>query len=252
MQGANQADILSEVERYTMAREWLNKCLIVVDMSGSDEAPTAGEGYVDEIVGVLSRQLEARGQWSYAVVIDYAGLVCERYMAAAGLDERNYRLLLKRFGNECRMRISEKFHTVTWITHQLKGETGKASPITLMHHADAGESKDFATNLAVCMCLGNVDPSTGCRQLNISKIRYRANEKIAPITLRIDSQFALMQDASNQFAVDEAGRQFVDRDTMNEIGGAGHAEQRREQVGPQGLSRTTAPATDATPDVDGL
>jgi len=242
----DQKHPLSESERYQMGQVWLNKCFHLLDLSGSEEHPEAGRGGIDEIVGYVYRIAEQTGRRIRAVFIDYAGLVVEQYLQSqGGMDERNYRLLLKTFGNDCRKRIAEQFGTTCWIVHQLKGDVGKSSPIKLMHHTDAAESKDFAVNLAVCGCIGTPDPRSGCRRLNWSKLRYRPNEKVAPVTLKIHDMFATMFDASSLFQIDEAGRQFITRDDAREIGGTEAATQRQQAMtGPGGMRNTSRPQVD--------
>lgn len=228
---ANQEYKLSELERYQLYAPQLKQCFKMYDLSGSDEAPDAGQGYIPEIASYLSR-CESPIQ---TVIIDYAGIICERYMTASGSDDPSrYRYLLKTFGDRCRKEISERFGCTTWVLHQLKGDAGAAKPSKLMHHTDAGESKDFATNMAVCACLGVADPVTGCRRLNFSKVRYRPNEAITPPTLKIDDRFAIMRDVSAQFVLDEGGRQFITAEDQRQVHAVG-ATERRPQAGPEGM-----------------
>jgi hypothetical protein len=234
-----QDRILSESERYRMGHEWLSKCFAIVDLSGSEDYPEAGNGGIDEIVSVVARTLQNRRQELRSCYMDYAGLICERFMQAQGLDERNYRHLLKRFADDTRKKISERFHATSWILHQMKGDAGKARPTKLMHHSDAAESKDFANNLAVCLCLGTPDPMTGCRRLNPSKVRFRPNEKLPPVTLKIDDQFAVMVDVTSRYVVEEAGGRFMTAEDADTVGGADAVTQRQRQTTPpEGLTNT--------------
>lgn len=222
----NNGEILSETERFACGMVWLKEHFILLDLSGSDANPNAGYGYIDEISSYLAR-IQQQLQIGYrSVYLDYAGLSVERHMQAEGLmnNDKVYRNLLKSFGDEFRRKVSERYKTTSWILHQLKGDVGKAKPTVLMHHTDAGESKDFAVNMAVCGCLGTADPQTGCRRLNWSKVRFRANEQIAPATLRIHDQFAMMEDVSSLYLADEHSRQFISREDAREIGGLANAQ----------------------------
>lgn len=226
---ANQEYKLSEVERYQAYAPQLEQCLRVLDLSGSDEHPTAGRGYIPEIVSYLSRyQSPIR-----AVFIDYAGLLCQRYIQSQGLEDSSYRTLLQQFGDRCRIEIAERFQCTVWALHQLKAELGKSSPTKLMHHSDAGESKDFAVNMAVCGCLGVADQATGCRRLNWSKIRYRPTEQVPPTTLRINENFAIMEDVTRLYTIDDASRQFLSFEEQRQVHGTETLQRRREMVGPQ-------------------
>lgn len=221
-----QQHMLSEYDRYMMHAESCNKVLKVLDTSGSDKYPNAGGGFIAEIASYLARmQQENVGFWS--VFIDYAGLVVERYLQAKGLNHDEYRTLLKTFGDRCRKEISERFQTTTWILHQLKGQEGSASPTKLQSHVGAGESRDFANNMAVCGCLGTEHKATGCRFLNWSKIRYRPGVVMPPVVLRIGDEIAEMECVTNQFVPSLAGGAFMPRAEANAVQGSSNDLQSR-------------------------
>ena len=231
----DQDTVLSETERYQLYGPQLASCFRLVDLSGSDEFPEAGNGYVGEVAAYLSRF----DRKIHSVFIDYAGLVCSRYMESQGKnDPYYYRQLLKNFGDRCRKDISERFGCTVWAVHQLRGEAGSATPYRLMRHTDAAESRDFAVNMAVCMCLGVEDPVTGCRRLNISKCRYRANTDIPPGLLRIHDKFAMMEDATSRFVVDEASRRILSTEDARTVGGLDRAIRQQPGSGPPGLVTT--------------
>lgn len=227
---------LSETERYMMYSPQLQQCLKIVDVSGSEEFPNAGNGFIPELVSYLSRY----DQPIHSVFIDYAGILCERYMNASGkTDPFYYRQLLKGFGDQCRKQISEAFKCTTWVLHQAKGDAGNTSPTRLMHHTDAGESKDFAVNMAVCGCLGVEDPTSGCRRFDFSKVRYKSHEDVPPLVLRINDRFAKMEDVTSQYVIDKAKRRFLKANEANAINGLGAV---LPQAGPAGLARDDNPA----------
>ncbi len=233
---AGQEHKLSEIERYMAYAPQLESSLRVLDLSGSDEFPNAGSGYIEEVVSYLSRyQVPIR-----MVVMDYAGIFCERHMQANGMDEKNYRYLLKTFGDRCRQEIAVRFGCTCWVLHQLKGSMGKASPTKLMHHSDAGESADFANNMVVVGCLGIADSITGCRRFHISKCRYLPNTKIVAPTLRINDQFAIMEDVTSIFTVSESG-QFMSPEDRQQIRGTENLTRNTQTGGPPGLRDTNEP-----------
>lgn len=243
MQDAQQYK-LSEIERYQLCAPQLESCLRVLDLSGSEAFPNAGAGYIPELVSYLSRyQVPIR-----AVYIDYAGIFCERFMQSQGMDEKNYRYLLKTFGDRCRLEIAARFNCTVWVLHQLKGAVGKAAPTKLMHHSEAGESADFANNMAVCGCLGIADPHTGCRRLNWSKCRYVSADKIVPPTLRINDQFALMEDVSTLFLPTDSG-QFLSPSDRREVHSAADLTRHIPVGGPPGM-RSTSDNTPYTQQAD--
>lgn len=235
-------EILSEIERFQMGSLWLKEHFILLDLSGSDAHPGAGYGYIPEVASYLDRLQQERQISFRSVYLDYAGLLVERHLQASNVrdPERAYRSTLKSFGDEFRRSISERFSATSWILHQLRGDLGTASPTRLMHHSEAGESKDFAVNMAVCACLGTADQRTGCRRWNYSKVRFRAGEQIAPITLRINDYFAKMDDVSSMFTVDEATRQFLSVDDMRAVGGITTATRRSPALVGDRPNRETA------------
>lgn len=230
----NSVERLSESQRWSANYTWLNKCTRVFDMSGSGRWPNAGRGYISEIVACLERTLSQSGQVLRTVVLDYAGLICKRYMQANNIPEERLRYFLAAFGDLVRREIAERFGCTVWALHQIAAASCNASPTKLLHHNDSAECKAFADNLAVCGCMGVVDPVTGCRRLNFSKVRYKAVETITPVTLRINENFAWLEDVGNQFVAAESGRGFVDRETANRVEGSFHAD-RGISSGPIGL-----------------
>ena len=189
-------------------------------MSGSEQFPNAGSGYVDEIVSVLEGIKILNNEYGYfSVIIDFAGLACERYLHAAGLEDGQLRHLLKGFGDRCRREISERYRCTTWIMHQIAPSNATKSPTQPLHHSMAAESRAFAEYLAICGCLGVPDPKTGCRLLNLSKTRYARMETVEPVTLRINDLFARFENVGDAFKVDTVGRAFVATQLYNQIHG---------------------------------
>lgn len=235
---ADQPYKLSETERYQMYMPQLKQCMRMLDLSGSAEHPTAGRGYVDEISSYLSRY----EQPIRLVVIDYAGLICQAYREAKGWDANSDRALLREFGNACRRLIAERYQTTVWALHQMAGVHNKSTPTKLLHHSDAADSKDFAVNIATCGCLSVADPSTGCRRLNWSKTRHSDNTKLTPPTLRINEDFAIMEDVTTLYSISDDGRSFLSNEDRSQIQGTDRLRNRQEMMtGPAGLRDTGTP-----------
>lgn len=224
-----------EYERWQKARCWLRETLWIVDMSGSEKFPNAGSGYVEEIASVLEGiKLLTGGRDYLSVLIDFAGLVCERYQQAQQMDDSRLRHLLKGFGDQCRREISERFRCTTWIFHQIAPSKATESPTKALHHSMAAEAKAFAEFLSLCGCLGIPDSKTGCRLLNWSKTRYARTETVEPVLLRINDLFACFENVADAYQVDEAGRAFV----ATEIARRFHGD---EQGGDTDMRTSTAP-----------
>lgn len=224
--------LYSETERWDIARQWLNSSFVLLDMSGSENYPNAGAGYVDEAAAMLTRLAETRQQKLRCITMDYAGLMCKRHMGANGVNEERMRYYLANLGDSLRRTIAEKHQATVWLLHQFNGDQNKRSPTVLLHHSDAAESKAFAENLAVCGCLGVEDKATGCRLLNWSKVRYYNDRSQSAPTLQIDGMFGGMRDVSNRFTPDANTRTFIDPHSRSALEGEAPQPVRR---GPPGL-----------------
>jgi len=167
------------------------------------------------------------------------------------MDDSSLRHLLSEFGNRCRREIAERFNCTVTIMHQIAPAEGQRNATALLHHSMAAESRAFAENLAACACIGNTDVSTGCRRLNWSKIRYQAQEKVEPVTIRINDQFALMEDVGSIYAVDDSGRRFVPRDTLQRVHGGEQQPQAQTVTENPPNIRTQMDAGEAALESDG-
>jgi RecA/RadA recombinase len=210
---------LCEQQRWNIGRQWMNDTLYLYDMSGCPEYPDAGRGYIPEIRGVVDATVQQLGAFPRAIVIDYAGLVCRNHIALHNMDDSRLRHMLAEFGNRCRREIAEPFKCTVIIMHQIAPAEGTRGETALLHHSMAAEARSFAENLAACACIGNPSQETGCRRLNWSKVRYQAQERIAPVTLRINDEFAILDDVGSLFTVDESGHRFVPRDVVDRVHG---------------------------------
>jgi hypothetical protein len=229
--------IASEQDRYDMARPVMNECFMLLDMSGSERYPNAGRGGVPELVGALERIRDERQQEIGTVHLDYAGLLCTRYMEANDEDPDRLRYHLRRLGDQLRQQIAEKFQCTVWLAHQFNGDQNKRAPTTLLHHSDAAESKAFAENLAACGCLGVKDKQTGCLLLNWSKVRYHESEIKTPAVLRIDYDYSRMVMATN-YQLDLTSGRFIDQSVASQIQGqaAMRPAHNPRSTGPVGFS----------------
>lgn len=235
--GPNSTETSCEQERWQAASVWLNKHLALFDMSGSSDFPNAGKGYIPEVVAYLDAYQQRMQTFPLTVILDYVGLMCRNYIAHNNMREEQLRTLLTEFGNTARREIAERFRCTVVGLHQIAPSEGGKSPIALLHHTMAQESKAFAENMAACACIGNADQQTGCRRINWSKIRYKPQEQVEPITVRINDEYSLMDDVSAAYVVDEASRRFITHDAAAQMhgsaavaAGAATAEARATQV----------------------
>jgi hypothetical protein len=208
-----QTVILGEQSRWELAQSWMNKSLMLCDMSGSNPQLGfgVGSGYVDELVGVIEMNLLERQALCGGVYIDYAGIMVRRYLAAHSVDDdRNRRTKLSSISDQLRQQVAERYNCTVWLAHQVSGEANKKSPTTPLHHADAGESRSLAENMAVCGCLSNKCTETGCTILNWSKVRYAFKPERPPI-IQIDGTFSRMIDVRDKYMINSAKKKFVSK-----------------------------------------
>lgn len=225
-----QEEVLCERQRYDNACHWLKQSLSILDLSGCGEFPQNGSGGVPEIAALVDRELAAHNQTLAAAGIDYAGLQCKRMLEKQGKSERDLRLLLSSYGNQCKTMIAEPHRGTVWVLHQLKPDTMKYRPTKLIDWSDSADCRSFAENMQVCGCLGPVERATGCRRLNWSKLRRVSADGVLMPILRMHSHCAYFYDASAHFVADERTGRFLDPQTMAQVGGGDQAVSRDTTV----------------------
>lgn len=182
----------------------------LMDMRGSPPNSAAGSGGVEEIRAELERHRAMTGRCPDTVVIDYASICVRRQMAASNMDiSRHGRYALMTFGDDVRRLIAEPMRCRVWVLSQLSGQANKKTSGSLITHADAGESSNFAENMWYAFVLGNKDHSTGAVVFNCSKARRSAGH--APMILQLDGRFSRFTMADDRFMLDPNTRRIVSR-----------------------------------------
>jgi hypothetical protein len=218
---AGQPRQLGERERYMLHAEACDRTLHMLDLSGSDAFPEVGGGYIPELAAYVDRIVSQAGVPPKAIIVDYAGLLVERFMDQKHADpDRSLQYGLRRFADTFKKLILSRFPTTAWILQQLKGAAAEYPASKLLTHADCGACKDFAVNAAAALIIGTADQATGCRFVNFSKTRYVDNSSIRPAIVQIDRQFANIVDVTDQYDCDRASRQFLPRQASRALGGA--------------------------------
>lgn len=215
---AGMPSLLGERRRWELNAGWLNQTFKLFDMSGSPDHPNAGGGGVEEIAAVIDRVVQQTGVPPIAVVVDWVGAACSNMLSGpAAQEDRRLRLLISNFPNQVRRHITNIYNCAAILSHQLRGEDAKKHPAVLMHHSQSAESKAFANFLVSCLCLGNMDQSTGCIRLNWSKVRHRPTRDMLPLIARINDMFGSIDDVSTEYVVDEMSRSFIPRSELRQV-----------------------------------
>lgn len=209
--------VLGEYERFLLAKERINKNVVLHDFSGmssKNSAQTYGQGYVDEIAASLHRYREETGMEIGAVYIDYVLIACRRYSDFKNFREERLRHLITNFPGECLRQISGPFNCRVYMMHQLTGAANARNFNATFTNADSGESKQFPENLMFNFVLGPRDKETGCIKLHLTKHRRGPDKQ--PVLLLLDGATGTFS-VADDYAVDKAtGKPCLQQD-MDQI-----------------------------------
>jgi len=179
--------------------------LHIVDYSGTH--PGQGGGGVDEIAAYLRREA-ARGRRPVGFVVDYAGLVVNRYIAAKKLrPDVNYQLL-ESFIDAIRNKVSIPLDCTGWVLHQLHGDVAKRAPGAKVHHSDARGCRNFADNSDFGIQLTNYNRLTGMLAVHCTKHRRAAGREDGVI-VRFRGEFGAFVSPDQDYEFDPDTRQIV-------------------------------------------
>lgn len=205
-----------EKERFAgIARELDPKNLWLFDMSGMND-PTAGKGGVEEMSRILAKEAQM-GRNIGGIVVDYAGLVADRYISQNNLSYDHLRHILRGFLDKVRHQISNKFNCPAWILHQLAGAANNKSPTAKQHHSDAAECKTFADNAWFAFSLGTKDTNNMCR-VSCTKSR-RSSGTTKEKVIFIDGAFCTMQTMDGQFVFDARTNKIISVNEQQQFSG---------------------------------
>ena len=195
-----------EYIRAKRAIRLLGKHMVPVDFTGSTRSkrgPSAGGGYVNEISQVIEAELLERGvesHYVHLVVIDYAGLMVDRYIESENLKTEQTRTLLKSAANRLKHRVANRYDCPIILLHQLSGEANSKSPGAKLSQTDAAECKSFAENLDFSFIVGQLTPDNLCQFAN-GKQRRAARKP--PKILRVVGAFNRVDDVSDRYFLDQ-------------------------------------------------
>lgn len=226
-EGLDPANMGGEFDRLQEIGPALAGSLVVLDMTGDESAK--GSGGIPELRAELMdferRHPDCRVG---TVLVDYAGLMISRQLAAAGKDFSEMRHYLRLIGTEIKTQIGQHFNCSVWVAHQFSGEANKRSSTAKMHHADAAEGKSFADGLVYCFGLGTPEEDTKLTVLHCTKDRRTGNNGKRTI-VQLDGAFQRIKDVSAEYCIDVSTQRIVSNRTASEFGGATHG--RRAPVG---------------------
>lgn len=171
----------------------------ILDFSGSQANPHAGQGYIPEIVSALDRLRQDTGLEIGLVVIDYAKLMVRRYMRANGIKPEQTRFFMGDIPDTIRREVGERFGCAVWILQQLNTSANKKAAGSAQHHADSSEAGDFGENLWYCFTLSAVNKAQG-HTIQLNATKTRDTEGLSePLVVQISGNENCLVDAGARF-----------------------------------------------------
>jgi len=209
--------MLGESERvaaFTKRMSGVKNRLHLVDYSGACEGH--GNGYIPEIAMYLKRQ-QSMGRKVTGFVIDYAGLVVERWISSQRkLKPDDAFPLLSSFIDNVRNTIALPLGCTGWILHQLKGAVTKKSAGTKMHHSEAQGCASFANNADFALQWGMYNRVNGLLTATCTKHR-RAPGVEDGIIVQFRGEFGAFVSPDKEYAIDPMTGGFVPKEFLDKL-----------------------------------
>ena len=179
-----------EQERYFKVRRLLDQHLAIF----STLHDTAGgfDQAIDPIVRLVESVAQP-GRPVRGVVIDYVGLVVDKYASDQKIPAIKHSRLISEFVMACRDRIVVRHQCPMWIVQQLAGAVGGRSFAAPLDHTDAAGCRNFGVGCDVCFVIGSHEPTSSVFQLRCTKAPDEP-PTLDPCLLRIDRDFATVQE----------------------------------------------------------
>jgi len=241
--GMPPRDIPGERERWLAAAPNLEKTLMLLDMSGVEETSYAGSGGVPELANICNR-IAAESAGIRDIVIDWAGIMCERAIPGDLVDNK-LRWALKTMVGDLGI-LAARHQCCVYIMHQMRAAAGGLSPVKFFHHTDAAESKAFAERATVCGCLGVPHARTAARTLNWSKARNLPDSEVPRQIVRINPIIAKFELSPFVIVADD----FISTTEAAQVQGMGNPGA-PPQTPPASRPRAGRVVADAVPDFGG-
>lgn len=234
MQRANAAAagsrIAGERERLDEVRPWLNKYLRLVDFTGVKIPGEPVRGYrgLDECREVVDHFQQSSGYPVGTIVLDWAGMIVERYLRTKGLPlDRNLTTELSSFVDRVHEKLTAPTGARAYVIHQVTGQANKKRSGTMLHHSEAMNCATFAVNAWFAFCLGNKDNESNTCKFGATKTRR--GEGRAPVVCRINGGFGELV-PTDGYEIDQLSGRIVERSLAARVArpvGANVTAQRR-------------------------
>jgi hypothetical protein len=204
--------ILFERQRFEVAKEALDSCWRIVNMTGSDKLnPARGAGYVQEIGNIILQDqaaLKAAGRRVHVamVLVDYALVAIDRYINAVGKSNEDTKYFVKKMPSHMKNQIAARHNCPVWILQQLNTEAQAAPPGRLPRITDSAEGKAFAEACDFLFAIGTADND---RYAVFGGLKTRREEKQPPIVVRVRGDMGVIEDVSTHLRFDPIAKRIV-------------------------------------------
>lgn len=205
-----------EYERALKHIALANDHIGLLDLTGYDgHSRGSGNGSIPEIAATINRFMrQYTDRECGMVVIDYAGVMIDRYMSTNEVEEANRRTLLKSVANHVKTRIADAFNCPVWIMHQLSGDANSRGEGARMHHTDAAECKAFAENMDFAFVLGSQSHDGMC---TLSNTKHRRTPQEKETVVKIDGGLWRVRDVGDHYRLDAKSRKIMSVDDLERV-----------------------------------
>jgi len=205
--------LVGQRERFEEAQSILSKYVKIFDFSGGKDKDgrSYGHGGIDEIASFVDHHCSQTKLLPKLIVIDWAGMVVQRYISAHNQSDKNLIIELGRFVDKVYNKIASPYNCVVLVVHQLRGAVQRNKTMCMSAtHADAAWCSDFGVNASYVFCLGDKDPDTNVCLLRWTKTRD--GKTPPPIVCQLDGELSRFVTVDDLYQYDYVIKQIVPRE----------------------------------------
>ena len=206
--------VLGERERLEDEARPLARTMMIADMRGRP-GTDAGSRYLDEVVMSLDSRLRSKEVDHFSVVvIDYASLVCERYVQHLGQHPSETYHYLKRIGDDVVCKIAEPYKCSVLLVQQLSGQSNKKTSGARQNTADTEGCSTMARNADYAFAIGNKN-NDGLLRFDVSKTR-RSDGRVSTHVLQL-TPYSRLICVDDRYCLDPSGGGIIEKVTASKL-----------------------------------
>jgi len=205
--------LMGQRERIEASKDVLESYIKIFNFSGVPDETGAVYGYggINEIVSFIDRYCNQLGIPLRLLVIDWAGMVVQRYLQSTKQQDKNIILELGRFVDNVYNKIAYPFDCSVLVVHQVRGALQRNRSVSVpISHADAAWCADFGVNASYVFCLGFKDPETNMCLLTWTKTRD--GKTPPPVVCQLDGELSRFITVDDLYQYDYTVKRIVPRE----------------------------------------